>query len=133
MLSKIVSDFQVRFYGIDQCRLCMLLLGEDFHDAVINGALCDDVLHHYGFGDLTLPPETGYSLLIQFQTPGETEPHQRGAAGLKVESMSCRSRMDQRHRDFTFIPPADAVRVIQVGRTEYVVFSAAPKCGSGHA
>ena len=51
MLAKIVSDFQVRFYGIDQCRLGMLLLGEGFHDAVVNGALCDDVLHHHGFGE----------------------------------------------------------------------------------
>ena len=89
MLAKIVSDFQVRFYGIDQCRLGMLLLGEGFHDAVVNGTLCDDVLHHYGFGGLTLPPETGHSLLVEFQTPGKAEPHQRGAAGLKVESMSC--------------------------------------------
>ena len=115
MLAKIVSDFQVRFYGIDQCRLGMLLLGEGFHDAVINGTLCDDVLHHYGFGGLTLPPETGYSLLIQFQTPSQPEPHQRGAAGLKVESMSCRCRVDQRHRDFTVIPSADAGGVIQTG------------------
>ena len=34
----------------------MLLLGEGFHDALVNGALGDDVLHHYGFGCLSLPP-----------------------------------------------------------------------------
>ena len=78
-------------------------------NAVVNCALCNDVLNHHSFSGLTLPPETGNGLLVQFQTPGESEPHQRGTAGLKVESMSCRSRVDQRHRDFTVVPPADAL------------------------
>lgn len=42
----------------------MLLLREGFHDAVVNGALCDDVLYHHGFGSLTLPPQAGYGLLV---------------------------------------------------------------------
>ena len=107
----------------------MLLLGEGFHDAVINGTLCDDVLHHYGFGGLTLPPETGYSLLIQFQTPSQPEPHQRGAAGLKVESMSCRCGVDQRHRDFTVIPSADAGGVIQAGERNMQLFQSFRNAG----
>lgn len=34
----------------------MLLLGEGFHDALVNGALCYDVLNHHGFGCLSLSP-----------------------------------------------------------------------------
>ena len=100
----------------------MLLLGEGFHDAVVNGALCNNVLNHHGFGGLPLPPETGYGLLIQFQTPSQPEPHKGGAAGLKIQTMSCRCRVDQCHGDLTAVPSADTVGVIQAGERDMQFF-----------
>ena len=62
------------------------------------------MLDHHGTVGLSLSPETGVGLLVKFQGPCQPKPDKRGATGLKIESVTGRSWMDDCYRDFTVVP-----------------------------
>jgi hypothetical protein len=66
-------------YRIHQTILCYLLHFERFHYLLIYGSLRDDVKEHDSAAYLSLPPQPGIRLNIEFQTPRQTEPN-KGAA-----------------------------------------------------
>ena len=72
------------------------------------------MLHHDCPGFLTLPPKPGYCLLVELQTPDHTEPHQRIAAALEIQSVTCRSRMYQSYLQSSCIPVLNALIRIQL-------------------
>ena len=71
------------------------------------------MVNDHCFRFLVLAPQSCIDLLIQFQGPGQTEPHQLVAAGLQVQSMTGGSRMDRTQRDFAGIPVLHILRGFQ--------------------
>ena len=67
----------------------------------------------HGLGCLPLPPQPRHRLLVQFKAPCQPEPHKGGTASLQVQAVSGGCRVDQRHRDFPGVPPADTAVCIQ--------------------
>lgn len=76
--------------------------------------LCDDVLDHHGTVGLSLSPETGVGLLVQLQGPCQPKPNKCGASGLKIESVTGRSGMDDCYRDFAVVPVLDILTGLQL-------------------
>ena len=108
---------------------------------------------------LPLPPEPCIGLLVQFQTPGQAKPYDRGSARLQVQAVTGRSRVDQRQRNLAGIPSANGLmdlwaefRLLDLGerlgrfignfretyftpdkRNQQIVFSYKPKPGAEEA
>ena len=63
---------------------------------------------------LTLPPETGIGLLIQFKAPCQTKPDHDVSALLDVQTVSGRCRVDQSDRDLAGVPVLDVTTGLAV-------------------
>ena len=80
MLSKIVSDFQVRVDRSDQRGLRSVLSLQGTKDLFINGVGYRQVLDDDRLGGLALPPQPCDSLLVKLQAPCQSKPHETVAA-----------------------------------------------------
>ena len=78
------------------------------HDPFIDGDFCNDVVNNDSVV-LSLPPQSGVRLLIQFEGPGKAEPDERGTTVLQVESVPGRSRVDQANRKLALVPAGNAL------------------------
>ena len=58
-----------------------VVLSDEEHE---QAPICDYVMNDYGVGLLSLTPESGIGLLIQFQRPGQSKPHNCRTACLQV-------------------------------------------------
>ena len=63
---------------------------------------------------LPLPPESGISLLVQFQTPCQPEPDEDVSTLLDVQAMSGRCRMDQSNWNVPGIPVFDVGTALDI-------------------
>ena len=95
---------QGRLDRINKCGLSFIFFIERSHNLFVNRTGGYDVVNDYGFCLLSLSPQSGVGLLIQFQAPREPEPDQRGTTGLKVQAVSGRSGMNYRHRNIARVP-----------------------------
>ena len=55
---------------------------ERSHNALVDGVFGYDVVNDHGIGGLSLPPQAGVGLLVEFQRPGQPEPDEGRAACL---------------------------------------------------
>ena len=118
MLSKIVSDFQVRFDRSDQRGLRSVLGLQGTEDLLINGVGYRQMLDDDRLGGLALPPQPCDGLLVKLKAPCQPKPHEAVAACLQVESVSGRGWVDQRHWQLTGIPSADTLGGVQLGKRD---------------
>lgn len=107
-------DFQICLYRSDQSRLRFVFGLQSPEDLLVDGTVRHNVLHDHGFFGLALSPEPCYGLGIELQGPCEAKPDDGVAAGLKIEAVSGRGRVDQGYRDLAIIPSADTVGFIQL-------------------
>ena len=105
---------QICFYCIDEGGLGFVFCLERGHDPFIDGAFCNNVMNDDGVV-LSLPPQSGVCLLIQFEGLGEAEPDERGTTVLQVESVPGRSRMDQANRKLASVPAGNTLRTVHSG------------------
>ena len=59
----------LRFHCGDKSRLRCVLGFQGFHNLLVDSAFYDYVLNDHGIRSLTLPPQAGVCLLIQFKAP----------------------------------------------------------------
>ena len=111
-------DFQICLDRSDQSRLRFVFGLKCPENLLINGAVRHDMLNDHSFSSLTLPPEPCYGLGIELQGPCEAEPDDCVAAGLEIETVSSRSRVDQGYWDFAVVPSADTVGFVQLGKRD---------------
>ena len=64
---------------------------------------------------LSLPVQSCVGLLIQFQTPRQSEPYKRTASALQIQSVSRTRRVYKCNLYLAFIPPLYAGITIQSG------------------
>ena len=83
MLSKIVSDFQVRFDRSDQRGLRFVLGLQGTEDLLVNGVGYRQVLDDDRLGCLALPPQPCDGLLVKLKAPCQPKPHEAVAACLQ--------------------------------------------------
>jgi hypothetical protein len=102
-------------HRIHQAILCYLLHFERFHYLLIYGALRDDVKDHNRPAYLSLPPQSGIGLNVEFQAPRQTKPNEGAASGLQIQSMAGTRGMNQPDRDLLRVPFLYAVLVINSG------------------
>ena len=114
-------DFQICLDRSDQSRLRFVFGLKCPEDLLVDGTVRHDMLHDHGFFGLTLPPEPCYGLGIELQGPCEAEPDDGVAAGLKIEAVSRRSRVNQGYRDFAVVPSADTVGFVQLGKRNMAI------------
>ena len=90
-----------------------VFFGKGLHDILVYSSPGDDVVYDHGLCLLALPPEAGIGLLIQFQTPCESEPDQRGTACLQVQTVTSGSWVDHRNGNLPGVPVGDILAAFQ--------------------
>lgn len=72
------------------------------------------MLYHHSSVGLSLSPQTGIGLLVQFQRPCQPKPDESGASGLKIQTRDQRMPGESRPLDFTVIPVLDILTGLQL-------------------